>query len=89
MWHIGAISSRMPEGSSQSDSLRRLLRRHRLHEGAYVHVAKCLAVDPSHRALTEGATANRTHVTQKTRAPLPTRGSPLQVTRKRLHNLPD
>jgi transcriptional regulator with XRE-family HTH domain len=41
-------TSRMPKGSSQSDLLRRLLRKHRLHDGVYVRVAKRLGVHPSY-----------------------------------------
>jgi transcriptional regulator with XRE-family HTH domain len=32
----------------QIDSLRKLLRKHRLHEGVYLRVAKRLRVDPSY-----------------------------------------
>ena len=34
--------------NSQTDSLRQLLRKHRLHDGVYVRVAKRLGVDRSY-----------------------------------------
>jgi transcriptional regulator with XRE-family HTH domain len=36
------------ERNSQTELLRRLLRKHRLHEGVYLRVAKRLGVDPSY-----------------------------------------
>ena len=38
----------MRKGNPQSDSLRQLLRKHRLRDGVYVRVAKRLGVDPSY-----------------------------------------
>jgi transcriptional regulator with XRE-family HTH domain len=38
----------MRKSSSQSDLLRKLLRKHRLHDGVYVRVAKRLGVHPSY-----------------------------------------
>ena len=38
----------MQKSSSQSYLLRRLLRKHRLHDGVYVRVAKRLGVHPSY-----------------------------------------
>jgi hypothetical protein len=36
------------KGNSRTDSLRQLLRKHHLHDGVYVRVAKRLGVDPSY-----------------------------------------
>jgi transcriptional regulator with XRE-family HTH domain len=36
------------KGRSQPESLAKLLRKHRLHDGVYVRVAKRLGVDPSY-----------------------------------------
>jgi hypothetical protein len=36
------------KGRSQPESLAKLLRKHRLHDGVYVRVAKSLGVDPSY-----------------------------------------
>lgn len=38
----------MLKSSSQSDLLRRLLRKHHLHDGVYVRVGKRLGVHPSY-----------------------------------------
>jgi transcriptional regulator with XRE-family HTH domain len=38
----------MGNRSSQLDSLSKLLRKHRLHDGVYLRVAKRLGVDPSY-----------------------------------------
>ena len=38
----------MARRNSQTELLRRLLQKHRLHEGVYVRVAKRLGVDPSY-----------------------------------------
>jgi hypothetical protein len=36
------------KSNSRTDSLRQLLRKHRLHDGVYLRVAKRLGVDPSY-----------------------------------------
>jgi transcriptional regulator with XRE-family HTH domain len=38
----------VPRRNSQTELLRRLMRKHRLHEGVYVRVAKRLGVDQSY-----------------------------------------
>jgi len=38
----------MRKGNPRTDSLRQLLRKHRLHDGVYVSVAKRLGVNPSY-----------------------------------------
>jgi hypothetical protein len=83
-------------------SLAKLLRKHRLHDGVFVRVAKSLGVDPSHvskvasgkiislgisRALLKSY--SESSACDQKQALLCRQEAAPRVTRKRLHNLPD